>query len=411
MSNSPEPSPQRPTLANKPLRKLKEILISPYGVAAIASLSFHAVLFTAIPRFSSASFAAFDESDVPGEPRTVPLVTLSPAEQGRLPDFNPPQLPKIPDISSRSSINKLPDASALNRSNIFNRSSSNRITTPSFPSFSSSSQLRRNRPFRNPYIPRPNLSIIDTPSRSQSSDRRTASIDDIPNPPPDNASEIDTGADTLARELALEQAATAEQAEGLSALPEQPSDLTTVSEDEVSDVAVNSETGTPLTRLERLQAKFKYDATDTDEDAVDVRYAEWLTEATGSDSSETLETANIQALDPIASGLSLCVENPPSAGKVGILIAPDGTSSEPTVLLSTGYTALNQAVLEGLANNQDALKELINSEFPETETAVPYVFEFPVDYDAENCKNSQDVLEAAQSSQSNSSEDSDSSEE
>lgn len=406
MSNPPELSPKSPALAKQTLRKLKEILISPYGVAAIASLSFHAVLFAAIPRFSSASFAAFSEDNATPESRTVPLVTLSPAEQGRLPDFNRPQLPSIPNVSSPPSLNNLPNASTFNRSNIFNRSSSNRITTPSF---GSPSRLSRNRPFRNPYIPRPNLSIANTPSRSaQSSDRRTAIIDNIPKPPAGSASELNTDQDTLDRELALEQAQAeaAEQAEGLPELPEQSDQSATPEEDTPSEIAANSETETQPTRLERLQAKFKYDEANTSEDTVDERYTEWLAQATGNESSETLaiDTANIQTLDPIDSGLSLCVDNPPSAGKVGILVAPDGTSSEPVVLLSTGYEELNQAVLEGLINNPTALKELVNTEFPEAETAVPYVFEFPVTYDAETCKSSQDVLDAVQTAESNPSE-------
>ncbi|ESA35261.1 gram-negative bacterial tonb protein [Leptolyngbya sp. Heron Island J] len=394
MSNHPELASKRSSLTTKALRKIREMLTSPYGVAAIASLSFHGILFAAMPRFSSASFAAFSEDSAAAEPRTVPLVTLTPAEQGRLPDFNRPQLPAIPDISSRPpTINSLPNASTLNRPNvpnIFNRSNS-QITTPSF---SRPSLLNRNRPFRNPYIPRPNLSIRNTPSRSeQSSDRRTAAITNIPAPPPSVIVNPETDPEQSASNLEPDQqqppaAETPETPAGLPELPEQ-SEQPSEPEDETPEIAANPGSDSQPSRLERLQAKFNYDPTNTTPEEVEANYQAWVTPAEEEEEAElTIAIAEIGELNLEAKS-NLCAANPPMNGEVGVLVAPDGTPSNPTVLRSTGYEYLNQA----------AIDTLMNSEFPETETAVRYPFEVIVNYDAETCKSAEEILETVRTNQ------------
>ena len=388
MSNQSELDAKRSSLATTTLRKIREMLTSPYGVAAIASLSFHVILFAAMPRFSSASFAAFSEDGAAGEPRTVPLVTLSPAEQGRLPDFNRPQLPAIPDIGSRPpTIDNLPNASTLNRSNIpniFNRSNS-QITTPPF---SRPNLLSRNRPFRNPYIPRPNLSIRDTPSRSdQSSDRRTAAITNIPAPPPTAAGNPETEPEQSASNLQPDQqqppaAETPEVPEGLPELPEQ-SEQTPEIEGETPEIAAIPESESQPSRLERLQAKFNYDPTNTTPEEVEANYQAWITlPEEEEDADPTIATAEIGELT-LDGSFNLCAANPPMNGEIGVLVAPDGTPSDPTVLRSTGYGYLNQA----------AIDTLMNSEFPETETSVRYPFEVIVNYDAESCRSAEEILE------------------
>ncbi len=384
MPKSSELSSQRSSIATTIVGKITAILTGPYSVAAIASLSFHAVLFTAIPRFSSVSFAAFSEEDGLSAPRTVPLVTLSAADQARLPDFSPPQLPSIPDIRTpRPSVNNLPNASIFNRSSIFDRSNS-RLTTPSSKP---PNRLSRNRPFRNPYTTPPSLSIRNTPSRSeQSSDRRTAVITDIPQPPPSVIN--DTSEDTLARELELEQqlaAADAEQTDVPEGLPELPeaSDLPAddAQDGENLEIAANTELTPEPSRLERLTAKFKYDPTNTTVEEVEANYQAWQVQP-DEDSEGTIETAEIGELT-IDAEFNLCAQTPPINGEIGVLVAPDGTPSKPTVLRSTGYDYLNQA----------ALDTLMSSEFPETENIVRYPFELVVNYDDENCRSAEEIFE------------------
>ncbi|MEM1252848.1 MAG: hypothetical protein AAGI69_10470 [Cyanobacteria bacterium P01_H01_bin.21] len=386
MSNSPELTPKTSSSAKNLLRRFKELITSPYGVAAIASLSFHGALFAAMPRFSEASFAAFNEENTEAEARTVPLVTLSAADQERLPDFNRPQLPAISNFNSAPPAN-LPNASTFNRSNIpniFNRSGSS-LTSPSL---GSPNNLSRNRPFQNPYIPRPNLSIRNTPSRSaRSSDNRTATIIDIPKPPPSILQGTETDEDTLRRQLEIEaqqQAAAdqAEPAEGLPDLPEQSEEETDSENSE--DIAANTETANQPTQLERLQAKFNYDETNTTPEEVEANYEDWETQ-TEENSDGAVETAELVELT-LEPGFRLCAQNPPTSGAIGILVAPDGTPSDPTVLRSTGYEYLNKAAIE----------TLMATEFPETEQAVRYPFEIIVNYDDAACKSAEEILETVQ---------------
>ncbi|MEO0432751.1 MAG: energy transducer TonB [Cyanobacteria bacterium J06656_5] len=400
MSNPPKLSSPSPAFANKMLHQFKKLLTSPYGVAALASLSFHGVMFAAAPRFSSASFAAFSDENPSGETRTVPLVTLSPAEQGRLPNFTRPSLPSIPNSSSSAttSLRTLPSASTLTRpsspltrSNIFDRYT-NRTNIS-----------RGSRRFNNPY----NLPTTNPPSRSaRSSDRRTTIVGDIPAPPRDFGRNLESDADTLETELELERQAEARAAaEAPTGLPELPPQSEDVPETEGSgtegldpenpEVAINAEESREPTQLERLQAKFKHDPTDTSEDAGALRYEAWLTPS--EDESETsddeasseipsdIPTADAGAVEVEA--LNLCVANPPNDGLVGILVAPDGTPEESVVLRSTGYEYLNQAALDTLLEEGD---------FPETETAVRYPFDVLVGYDAETCQSGEAIIETAQ---------------
>ncbi|MEM9266764.1 MAG: hypothetical protein AAGA46_14685 [Cyanobacteria bacterium P01_F01_bin.13] len=388
MSNLPKSSSPRPSVVVLLLRQLKQLLTSSYGIAAIASLSFHGVLFAAIPRFSSVSFAAFSDETVDSEPRTVPLVTLSPEDQGRLPNFNRPKLPEIPNVASNrssTSIRNLPSADVLRRTptpNIFERySSSSRIPTPSV------SSINRNRPFRNPYsIPRPNLSITNTPSKSdQSSARRTTVIDDIPAPPA-VASELDTDRDAALDETLVEETLEQRQSEVPESLPELPEQSEQASATEnPEEVAANPETERQLTQLERLQAKFKYNADNTTDEEADANYEAWVAPPEGEEET-TVEIAEVSELR-VDSGLNLCVENPPTNGKVGILVTPDGTSSAPAILRSTGYDYLNEV----------AVQALIETEFPETEIPVRYPFDVIVDYDTATCQSGKELLETVQS--------------
>ena len=379
MSISPELSSQSPSpdVLKKAVRQFKRVMTSSYGVAAIASLAFHGVLLTAIPRFSSVSFAAFDEENTT-ETRTVPLVTLSPTEQGRLPDFNRPQLPSIPDITSSTPLPKLPNPGILDRSS--------RFLSPTAPSLSSPSRLSRNRLFRNPFITRPDFSIANTPSRSgQSSANRTTGLENIPPPPPGSELEIETNRDTLERQLELERQRDAEQTaaeNGTDAA--ELSDETITPED--TELAAASETDGG-SQLENLQARFNYSVEDTTDEEAEAAYVAWI-EQTRGQSEDTIETVDTEILT-LEPGLNLCAQDSPRNGEVGILVAPDGSPVDAVVLRSTGYEYLND----------EALEALVDSDFPETETPVRYAVEVVIDYDAETCRSLEDVLDTVQNSE------------
>lgn len=417
MPNTSEPSPIEPTPTEPapkqqpPVKQtaaakagnLKGLLTGPYSVAAIASLSFHAILFAAVPRFSSASFAAFSDENINQETRTVPLVSLSAEEQGRLPNFNRPQLPTIPNLPSTStptsprSLPTLPPRPNLPSPTLFGRPST-RLTTP--PTIGSTSQLNRNRPFRNPYIPRPRLPITNTPARSnQSSERRTAVITDIPTPPPSpirNSTLSDDEVLKLQQQIEAEQAAAengtgeenniGELPDGLEPLPENgeetPAEATPGEPTE--EVALNDNTE-QLSRLAQLQAKFEYNEENTSDEELEANYTTWV-DQTDETSEIPIETVEEKAELPVESGFSLCVANPPTNGEVGVLVAPDGTASNAEVLRSTGYDHINQA----------AVAAILEGEYPEAETALRYSFDLVVNYDAEACSTGEEILETAQ---------------
>ncbi len=446
MSTPIKPSLPSAASAKRILNPLKRLIASPYGIAAIASLSFHGVMFAAAPRFSAASFEAFSEGNGEEVDRTVPLVALTPAEQSRLPNFNRPSLPTIPDITSSTTLRTLPNATTLTRprvttprlpsssSSIFNRSGS----SSSRPSRSSLGTLNRGRSYNNPY----NLPTINPPTRSsRSSNNRTTSPRNIPAPPGDIGLrlgterprdleaelEVERQADAAAAAAAEAEAeaAIANQGELAPGLPELPPQSENGSEAETPDpdsedlVAINDpdiEEREP-TQLERLQADFKYDPAGTSEDDANAEYAAWATppegnsgaegetedvpegetgdapegEAEGGDTEgETAEgelantTAEFGVIELEA--LSLCVDTPPNNGLVGILVAPDGTREEPVMFRSTGYDYLNQQA-------KDTLRQ---TDFPATDATVRYPFDVVVNYDPETCQSSADIINTAQ---------------
>ncbi|MEO0867286.1 MAG: hypothetical protein AAFY17_02335 [Cyanobacteria bacterium J06642_11] len=401
MTNILEQSSQKLSPVNKALDFIKKMLTSPYGVAAIASLSFHGVLFAAVPRFSSVSFAAFND-DGSDEPRTVPLVTLSAAEQGRLPNFNPPQLSSIPDITSATSPRSLP---TLRTPPVFNRSSGNsRLSTPSRVGSSSRynsnnrtisrSRLNSTNIYQNPYIPRPR----NIPNRSTQSNERYNTPVEVPTSLNSSADTELTADETLKKQQQIEDQQAADQAaiaaandgesdglEPLDPLPEdwEPGDGENSGE-EGEDVAVNTAPEEQLSTRERLQAKFQYDETNTTPEEVEQNYTAWVSNADET-SEVSIETVELSEL-PVPSGFSLCVANPPTDGEVGILVSPNGTPGEPVVLRSTGYDHINQLALDMVRNG----------EYPQAEAPIRYPFSVKVDYDADNCSQGEQILETAQ---------------
>ncbi|MBE9067791.1 hypothetical protein IQ260_14130 [Leptolyngbya cf. ectocarpi LEGE 11479] len=395
MPNLPKLSTQRSATASQAVQQLKSILTTPYAIAAFVSIGFHVVVLAAVARSSSAAFAAFGEEGG-SEPRTVPLVTLSPAEQGRLPNFNQPQLSSIPDITASTPLRNLPN------STLFNPSTS-RLKTPSS---SSSSRLNRNRPFNNPYIPRPNLAIRNTPSRSsQSSERRSTPVTNIPVPPSVNERGL-SEEEIKKRQLEIEEqqeAAAAEQeaannpepAPGLPDLPEQSDEPIAEDTEDVGDnvVAANPEAQIQLSRLEELQASsgVNYDETKTNPETIEENYALWETE-TPLDEEVTIQTTAETEPVAVGEGLNLlCNQAEPQNGEIGVLVAPDGTPINADILLSTGYADLNEAALDEGFNGR---------QYAETETATRYRIGVAVNYDHEaTCANAAEILESARANQ------------
>ena len=355
--------------------RIKQVCRSSYGVAALFSLGFHGLLFTIGPRVSSLSFDAFAEGEAVDS--TVPLVTLNEADRARIPDFSQPQR-RFDSIDLDSGLPNLD--SSLPQADV-------KIPTPPAPTFRSS------------FSPSYRLPITRTPSTSRfGSANRTTRLT-IPGAPRFGT----TSRDILERQQEIERRRAAELAEE-SAAPAEVSPAESSAEasgtgtaadlvppsseasddpaapDEAPEVAVNTETSEHLAKLRQLQSKFTYSAENTTEEAAAENYENWL-DQTAEDSDTVLTDAEPQEIS-LNADLRLCADNPPTTGQIGLVVAPDGTLTDTTILRSTGYEYLNQAAIDSLSE----------TDFPETDTATRYPITVLVEYDEETCSQPQ-VLE------------------
>ena len=306
-----------------------------------------------------------------------------------MPNFNRPQLTDIPDITASTPLNRLPNPTLLDRANA-----------------GRSSLLDRNRINRNrsDYSRRftTDFRTRNTPTRSNQAKPENSEAVSIPPPPPANDfRETVTDEETLRKQQELEeQQAAAAAAEnegnqdgpGLPPLPDEESEeATELEEGDNQEIAAASET--PLSRLEELQAGagLSHDDSQTNVDALEESYARWESE-TEVEGDVAIKTAEETDSVVVGEGLNLLCRQPaPQAGEIGVLVGPDGTPLDASVLLSTGYSALNQAALERGFNERA---------YPETEQATRYRIAVTVDYDHEgSCTSAQELVESARSSE------------
>lgn len=81
--------------------------------------------------------------------------------------------------------------------------------------------------------------------------------------------------------------------------------------------------------------------------------------------------------DMAGRSLSLCLEVEPHGAEVGVLFDSQGNiASEPSLIRSTGYDALNKEIIATIRSYQD---------FPPNRNSKAYLLEFEVDYDAKSC--------------------------
>ncbi|NEP58495.1 MAG: hypothetical protein F6K31_16010 [Symploca sp. SIO2G7] len=391
MSNNRGSTPQPISPAQAAMRQLKGILLSPYGIAAISSLSFHVVLFAAVPRFTSASFAAFSDEGAGSEFRTVPLVTLSAADQERLPNFDRSQLTDIPDITANSSLRRLPNSTLLDRTNIGLSSLSNR----------SRYQSNRTRPnYSRRHVA--NLPSREIPNRSDQESKASSETIAIPEAPPtpSNIRETIIDEETLRKqqELEAQQAAEQEAADNSQTAVSEPPELSdeageSNNPDQGDTVAAAAEPETRLTRLEQLKAGAGLSSSDANTDPVqiDEYYALWESE-TEIEGDVVIKTSEETDSVNVGRGLNLlCQQKKPQSGEIGILVTPDGTLLDAVVLLSTGYSELDRAALEQVIKQSGGE----DSAYPATEKATRYRIAITVDYDHETtCTDGQDLLES-----------------
>jgi len=117
--------------------------------------------------------------------------------------------------------------------------------------------------------------------------------------------------------------------------PAEPADIAAQPSDPI-DVAPAQ--GNPS----RLLAGFVYDSTDVSQAEADVNLQAWLAE-TAENKSE-IDTQQVSIT--IDSNFKVCKDNPPEDGLIGVVVNPDGSKEETTVLKSIGYDLLNRQALD-----------------------------------------------------------------
>ncbi|HEY9861407.1 MAG TPA: TonB family protein [Candidatus Obscuribacterales bacterium] len=148
------------------IQSLPQALRQPSGIASIASIGLHGLLWIVLPILPLASKTTESEAQ-----RSVQIVELTPAEQSRLPSFATPQLslPPLPQTT-----NLFPSLPSLQSSNSLPSSSSSPYSLPLFPPPSTGFSFSPPMPLPAPLeLPTTQISIPDPPpSRPPQSTQR-----------------------------------------------------------------------------------------------------------------------------------------------------------------------------------------------------------------------------------------------
>ncbi|MBE9076718.1 energy transducer TonB [Romeria aff. gracilis LEGE 07310] len=403
-------------------RFFPQSLLNPYSIAVLASVGVHGLFFAFGPRYSDVSFAAWVDGDATAaEPRNVPLVQLTPAEQSRLPNFSqtpfplgldrlnnppggfkPPSALTLPTPGSFGSFPNpaspglqqapstfLPQPPAVSRSPFSAPPSITRFSVRNAPQVSRPPAGVRIGAIPNPPGQPPAQTAPETQAAPETSADATAaepgSLPELPSgetrtldellAAPQNGSASSESRTALADALTGTDAATAAPGETTpdeTALGETAPEQTG---DELTAAAAPAE-GDSGSRSRSLLAAYQYDPAGTAEADVSAAAETWLTAAREKVGSAELQPGEADlGLD--ANVLSVCLDTPPTDGLVGVLVGPEGRPQEVSMLGSTGYDILNS----------QALTAARNYSFPESDGPVPYQVKIDVDYDAEGCVN------------------------
>lgn len=142
------------------IKSLPIVLRQPTGIATLASVGVHGLLWVVLPILPLSSKTTESEAQ-----RPVQLVELTPAEQSRLPSFAAPQisLPPLPKTT-----NLFPSLPSLQSSNSLPSASSSPYNIPLFPPPPSGFSLSPALPLPAPVgVPTTQIPIPDTPSTSE----------------------------------------------------------------------------------------------------------------------------------------------------------------------------------------------------------------------------------------------------
>ncbi len=394
--------PSRLKSVFRPVAKVAKV-VTPTGIGVLLSIGAHAALLTYGPR-TNFSFAALSRAaqEADAEETIVPLVTLSPAERNRLPSFaqprQPPRTTGLSSLALPSGILDIPTSRAFkNRPVPAKPLPAPSTTTPSKPVGSLGGTLPSG--IRSTSFP---LSFPITPLPR--SDRPQApAVAVVPDPPPlpapnpstGNTGQTDRfnpgipvlpGGVVLPNDRSFSEALEGTQQASIDTNPiptnepdptepkpvkpsaagaEEPGAITIPVEPQV--IATAPAQGSP--RL--LAASNVYDEREVSEEEAAEKTQEWLVAT--AEGKGTVATANAEIT--IDSGFKACRDIPPKDGRIGVVVNPDGSQEDITVLKSIGYDVLNRL----------ALSTLEYEEFEKPKVPTQYQVDVKVEYKPEGC--------------------------
>ncbi|WOD38029.1 hypothetical protein [Nodosilinea sp. E11] len=364
------------------LNQLLKTVRQPQWIAAGLSIGFHVVLFAAGPSFSSLNVAGLGENEPNAEERQVPLIELSPDEQGRLPDFSSPAYSLFPSGDDDDLFSLFPPSGnslPLDSDSDFGASLS--IPAPRLPSSSLPSSI-------SPFIGSGRSSIV-LPSR-RSTLPPISSGGTLPRPT-QNPAAAGNGNATASAPTATPPGGSNGTASDLSTPEGNGADSGTIGSSPET-AAANPETPA-AERASELLARVEYSETQTSAAEVEIAKAAWLRtvqEKLGNDVAQASEPITLQV--PYSG--RLCLSPEPTDGLLGLVGLPNDDNDDlklwTAVLKSTGYPFLNQAAeqaLQGIVQQADEAGGTL-----EPNTLYQVVLE--VEYDRQTCISREALLQS-----------------
>ncbi|NET38283.1 MAG: hypothetical protein F6K19_40840 [Cyanothece sp. SIO1E1] len=350
------------------LNSFSEYMRQPTGLAVLASIGIHGVFFMILSVVSGPFEAA--ESD-PLEP--VPLVTLSSAEQRRLPAFARPKSSTSP---GQSDLFQIPSLAGNRENGLRNPSTSpfGNVVPPLFPGPIPNYQPPSPFLFRRPPLARrpPSVSVLPNIPRRPS----------VPLPTSPPVQPPPTPAEAAPQKKPLNLIGV-DDLEGFSGaivkLPELSGNVT-----QPEETAKNPEERIQEIREELKQARagYEYNPEGTAENDALTRSDEWLARI-----REKSADPEIIPGKPIDISIDYerrnCLPTRPNVADVRILVNAEGMVDEPELIFSTGYDALNQKAIEAIKENFEEVVELPTAE----KEFKAYQFRVTVNYDSDNLLN------------------------
>ena len=395
--------PSRLKSVFRPVAKVAKV-VTPTGIGVLLSIGAHAALLTYGPR-TNFSFAALSRAaqEADAEETIVPLVTLSPAERNRLPSFaqprQPPRTTGLSSLALPSGILDIPTSRAFkNRPVPAKPLPTPRTTTPSKPvsplngtlpsgirptpfplNFPITPLPRSDRPQAPTVAVVPDPPSLPTPSLSAGSTSQTDRFNpDIPVLP---------GGVVLPNDRSFSEALEGTQQASINTNPVPANDPDPAEPDPVEASAEGAEEAPGAITIpvepqviatapaqgdpRLLTASNIYDEREVSEEEAAEKTQEWLV-ATAKGKGP-VATANAEIT--IDSGFKACRDVPPKDGRIGVVVNPDGSQEDITVLKSIGYDVLNRL----------ALSTLEYEEFEQPKVPTQYQVEVKVEYKPEGC--------------------------